>query len=166
MTRRHHLTSTPSLHFNPVWSSDGRQVFYQSNNSNIYARSSSEGTFEQPLLSERTMVYPSAVSPNGSVLLYTRATGPSVDLWYVPLGAERTPHLFVQTTFNERDGQFSPDGKRGILHRDIKPPVLSPCPWPASSSGVWWRCPAASSPRSRSRIWWDSAAAPFSRSPC
>ena len=57
------------------------------------------------------MIYPSAVSPDGSVLLYTRATGPSTDLWYVPLGADRTPHPFVQTTFHERDGQFSPDGK-------------------------------------------------------
>ena len=57
------------------------------------------------------MIYPSAVSPNGSVLLYTRATGPSVDLWYVGLGADRTPHPFVQTASDERDGQFSPDGK-------------------------------------------------------
>ena len=35
----------------------------------------------------------------------------STDLWYVPLGADRTPHPFVQTAFQERDGQFSPDGK-------------------------------------------------------
>ena len=104
-------SSALSLDFNPVWSSDGRQIFYQSNNSNIYSRSVTEGTPEQAVLSERTMIYPSAVSPNGSVLLYTRATGPSVDLWYVSLGADRTPHPFVQTAFQERDGQFSPDGK-------------------------------------------------------
>jgi eukaryotic-like serine/threonine-protein kinase len=105
------VTSALSLDFNPVWSSDGRQIFYQSSNSNIYSRSTNDGTPEQALLREPTMVYPSAVSPNGSVLLYTRATGPSVDLWYVSLGADRTPHPFVQTTFQERDGQFSPDGK-------------------------------------------------------
>ena len=57
------------------------------------------------------MIYPSDVSPDGSVLLFTRATGPSTDLWYVELGADRTPHPFVQTAFDERDGQFSPDGK-------------------------------------------------------
>jgi Tol biopolymer transport system component len=105
------VTSALSLDFNPVWSADGRQIFYQSSNSNIYSRSTNDGTPEQALLREPTMVYPSAVSPNGSVLLYTRATGPSVDLWYVSLGADRTPHPFVQTTFQERDGQFSPDGK-------------------------------------------------------
>ena len=105
------LTSALSLDFNPVWSPDGGQLFYQSNNASIYSRSVTEGTPEQALLNERTMIYPSDVSPNGSVLLYTRATGPSTDLWYVPLGAGRTPHPFVQTAFHERDGQFSPDGK-------------------------------------------------------
>ena len=105
------VTSALSLDFNPVWSSDGRQIFYQSNNANIYSRSTTDGTPEQALLKERTMVYPVAVSPNGSFLLYTRATGPSVDLWYVSLGADRTPHPFVQTPFQERNGQFSPDGK-------------------------------------------------------
>ena len=105
------VTSTLSLDFNPVWSWDGRQIFYQSNNSSIYSRSVTDGTPEQALLKDRTMVYPSDVSPNGSVLLYTRAEGPSTDLWYVPLGADRTPHPFVQTAFHERDGQFSPDGK-------------------------------------------------------
>ncbi len=105
------LTSALSFDFNPVWSPDGRQIFYQSNGSNIYSRSVTEGTPEQALLRERTMIYPSEVSPNGSVLLYTRATGLSTDLWYVRLGADRTSHPFVQTAFHERDGQFSPDGK-------------------------------------------------------
>jgi hypothetical protein len=80
-------------------------------NSSIYWRSVTDGTPEQLLLNERTMIYPSAVSPDGSVLLYTRATGPSVDLWYVSLGADSKPQPFVQTASQERDGQFSPDGK-------------------------------------------------------
>ena len=105
------VTSALALDFNPIWSPDGRQIFYQSNHSTIYSRSVTEGTPEQPLLREPTMIYPTDVSPDGSVLLYTRATGLSTDLWYVPLGAERTPHPFVQTAFHERDGQFSPDGK-------------------------------------------------------
>jgi Tol biopolymer transport system component len=105
------VTSALPLDLNPVWSSDGRQIFYQSQIANIYSKSVTEGTPEQVLLRETTMVYPSDVSPDGSVLLYTRATGGSTDLWYAPLGADRTPHPFVQTAFNERDGQFSPDGK-------------------------------------------------------
>ena len=34
----------------PVWSADGRQIFYQSSNSNIYSRSVTDGTPEQALL--------------------------------------------------------------------------------------------------------------------
>ena len=105
------FTSALSLDFNPVWSADGRQIFYQKSNSSIYSRSVTEGTPEEAVLEEPTMIYPSAVSPNGSGLLYTRATGPSTDLWYVPLTGDRKPHPFVKTAFHERDGQFSPDGK-------------------------------------------------------
>ncbi|HEY6614583.1 MAG TPA: protein kinase, partial [Vicinamibacterales bacterium] len=105
------VTSALSLDFNPVWSPDGRQIFYQSRNSSISSRSVTDGTPEQAVLSEPAMIYPSDLSPDGSVLLYTRATGALTDLWYVSLGADRTPHPFVQTPFHERDGQFSPDGK-------------------------------------------------------
>ena len=106
------FTSALALDFNPVWSPDGRRIFYESNNSNIYSRSVVDGTLEEALLRERTMVYPSDVSPDGRVLLYTRAEGMSTDLWYVSLiGDDRTPRPFVQTDFQDRDGQFSPNGK-------------------------------------------------------
>jgi hypothetical protein len=43
------FTSALPLDFNPVWSADGRQVFYQSNHSNIYSRSATDATPEQAL---------------------------------------------------------------------------------------------------------------------
>ena len=46
------FTSALSLDWNPVWSPNGRQIFYQSD-SNIHSRSVTEGTPEQALLSER-----------------------------------------------------------------------------------------------------------------
>jgi len=111
------LTSALPLDGNPVWSKDGRRVFYQSNPSNIYSRSVIDGTPEEVVLREPTMIYPSAVSPDGSVLLYTRATGMSTDLWYVSLGADRTPHPFVHTAFHERDGQFLLTGSGSRIKR-------------------------------------------------
>ena len=105
------VTSDLPLDFSPVWSPDGQQIFYQSSHSTIYSRSVTEGTPDQVVLKEGTMIYPSDVSPDGSTLLYTRATGQSADLWYVSLSGDATPHPFVQTPFHERDGQFSPDGK-------------------------------------------------------
>ena len=41
------LTSTLALDFNPIWSPNGRQMFYQSGNSSIYSRSVTDGTPEQ-----------------------------------------------------------------------------------------------------------------------
>ncbi len=110
------FTSSLALDFNPVWSSDGRRIFFQWRNANIYARSVSDGGPEEVLLKGTPeMTYPSDVSPDGRVLLYTRSntrsTGSSIDLWYLPLVGDATPHPFVQTTFDERDGQFSPNGK-------------------------------------------------------
>ena len=58
-----------------------------------------------------TMVYPSDVSPDGSVLLYTRATS-LVDRPLVCVARCR-PHAspIRSDGLPERDGQFSPDGK-------------------------------------------------------
>ena len=57
------------------------------------------------------MMYPTDISSDGRILLYTRASTSPTDLWYMSLAGDRTPHAFVQTPSEERDGQFSPDGK-------------------------------------------------------
>jgi hypothetical protein len=61
------------------------------------------------------MQYPSDVSTDGRLLLYTRSTtkpsGSSLDLWYLSLIGDPAPRPFLQTSFSEKDGQFSPDGK-------------------------------------------------------
>jgi Tol biopolymer transport system component len=105
------FTSTRALDFNPIWSFNGRQIFFQSNNSTITSRPVNDGAPEQMLLRRPEMMYPSDVSPDGHILLYTRGLTASTDLWYVPLAGDTTPHSFVETMFFERDGQFSPDGK-------------------------------------------------------
>jgi Tol biopolymer transport system component len=51
-------------------------------------------------------------SPDGRFLLFRspgKATG--FDLWALPMDGDRKPFPVVQTDFEERDGQFSPDGK-------------------------------------------------------
>ena len=110
------FTSSAALDFNPIWSSNGRQILFQSGNSNIYTQPINGGAPEQVQLKRAPeMSYPSDVSQDGHVLLYTRsttaATGSSVDLWYVSSVGDPAPHPFVATKFDERDGQFSPDGK-------------------------------------------------------
>jgi Tol biopolymer transport system component len=111
------FTSDPGNPSNPIWSSDGRQILFQSGRSgtlDIYSRSFSDSALEQVLVRSpreiQEMKYPSDVSADGRFLLYTRAIG-NYDLWYVALVGDRTPRPFLETTFDERDGQFSPDGK-------------------------------------------------------
>ena len=108
MTR---LTSNLGLDSNPIWSPIGRQVFYQAGSSVIYSRAANDTTSEQLVLRRSELIYPSDISANGQVLLINRSSGGPLDLWYLSLGEDRTPHPFVETPFSERDGQFSPDGK-------------------------------------------------------
>jgi serine/threonine protein kinase/Tol biopolymer transport system component len=105
------LTTSLALDFNPLWSRDGRQVFFQGGNSNIVARTVDDSAPEQLILRHRTMVYPSDISPDGRTLLVTTASGTSVDLAYLSLTGDRTLHSFINTPFHERDGQFSGDGR-------------------------------------------------------
>jgi hypothetical protein len=105
------ITTNLVLDFNPVWAADNRHIFFQSSASGIASRSAQDGAPEQVVFRRPEMLYPSDVSPDGHVLLYTRAqTGPT-DLWYISLVGDPAPQPFAATEFRERDGQFSPDGK-------------------------------------------------------
>jgi serine/threonine protein kinase len=108
------FTSDPALDFNPLWSSDGRRIFFQSTRGgapDIYSRSVNAGTPEEVLLKSSLPKSPSDVSADGRVLLYNVSTGTSTQIWSLTLDGGSAPRPFVQTTFDERDGQFSPDGK-------------------------------------------------------
>ena len=105
------FTTDLVLDFSPVWSPNGRQLFFESANSSIHSRSVNEGETEQVVLQRPEMMYPNDVSPDGTTLLYTRASTAPTDLWYMSLAGDRTPRPFAQTPSDERDGQFSADGK-------------------------------------------------------
>ena len=74
------------------------------------------------------LIFASDCSTDGQFLLYeTRSRTTKADLWAVPLSGERKPLPVVEGTTDDRDGQFSPDGK-WVAYTSIAPAV-SRCPF-------------------------------------
>jgi serine/threonine protein kinase/Tol biopolymer transport system component len=98
----------------PAWSSDGRQVVFTSSRKGVWDlfEKASNGADDQPLLVSAQDKAPLDWSPDGRVLLYaTQDPKTASDLWALPLTGERKPFPVVQTSFDDIEGQFSPDGR-------------------------------------------------------
>ena len=99
----------------PVWSPDGSRIAFtqiEAASTDLYMKEVSAGTSEEVILKTPQPESPTDWSPDGRTLLY-RVQYPKTgfDLFAVPMEGERNPFPVVQTEFDERDGQFSPDGR-------------------------------------------------------
>jgi Tol biopolymer transport system component len=99
----------------PLWSPDGSRIVFGSRRGemNLYWKllSAPPGS-EELLLSTSQLKFPMDWSTDGRYLLYD-SLDPTrgVDIWALPLDGNRKQFEVVQTDFNERNAQFSPDGK-------------------------------------------------------
>jgi Tol biopolymer transport system component len=108
------VTYDPASEPVAVWSPDGSRLVFNSNRSGVYDLylKSASDTKEELLLATPQNKAPTDWSHDGRFLLYRspgRTTG--FDLWALPFDGDRKPFPVVQTDFEERDGQFSPDGQ-------------------------------------------------------
>ena len=101
----------------PVWPPDGSRLVFTSNRKGIYdlyQKPFTGGAREDGdlLLATQQNKAPVDWSPDGRFVLY-RSPSPTTgfDLWALPMDGEQKPFPVVQTKFEEKDGQFSPDGK-------------------------------------------------------
>ena len=99
----------------PIWSPDGSRVVFDSNRKGhigLYQRAASGAGTEEVMLEDNLDKAYLSCSPDGRFILYTASGGPSGShLFILPLFGDRKPHPFLQTPFNETEGQFSADGR-------------------------------------------------------
>jgi eukaryotic-like serine/threonine-protein kinase len=106
------FTFDPASDFAAIWSPDGRRIAFGSNRSGVFdlyvKNATGEGT-EELLLSTAEHKLPTDWSADGKFVLF-RNPKTTFDVWAVSV-ADRKPFPIARTPFEERDGQFSPDGK-------------------------------------------------------
>jgi Tol biopolymer transport system component/DNA-binding winged helix-turn-helix (wHTH) protein len=102
---------------NPVWSFDHRRIAFSSNRVNTYDLyvQSVSSTKTDLLLQTSESKSASSWSPDGRHLLYrSTSQNMSYDIWALPFDANDkpgTPFPVVQTPAEEREAEFSPNGK-------------------------------------------------------
>jgi WD40 repeat protein len=108
------ITFDPASELQAIWSPDGSRLVLNSNRSGVYdlyLKSATDATPEELLLATLQNKAPNDWSPDGKFVLYrSPALTTGFDLWALPMAGDRKPFPVVQTNFEERDGQFSPDG--------------------------------------------------------
>ena len=106
----------------PTWSLDGKHIAFTSSRGgdfDVFRKTVSGVGEAEPLAANLGLELPRGWSPDGSSLLYVSIgtnTNTGDDLWVLPMTAaddetKPAPTPYLRTEFNERDGQFSPDGR-------------------------------------------------------
>jgi Tol biopolymer transport system component len=109
------FTSDSGLESHPLWSPDSSRMVFQrftNNRGDIYVKPVDGGT-EQLVLSNGLGNIPTDWSTDGTYILYKQGTvlGASWDILAMRIDGDRKPIPVAQTPADEREGQFSPDGK-------------------------------------------------------
>jgi Tol biopolymer transport system component len=140
-TRMIHLTFDPTRETSPVWSPDGNRIAFSKGSQgplSIYLKASSGAGQEELLLARPNNGLPMSWSPDGRFLLYNERTPEGgLDVWILPTDGKQKPYPFLESRFDERNAQFSPDGRWVAYQSDESgPPEIYVRPFPARS-GQW-----------------------------
>ena len=104
---------------NAVWTPDGKRIIFglgQSGTRSLFWKSADGTGTAERLTKALTAQFPQSVSPDGRFVVFrqeTSAAGGPTDLMLLPLAGNRqaTPLVQSQSSFQQRDGEISPDGR-------------------------------------------------------
>jgi eukaryotic-like serine/threonine-protein kinase len=109
------FTFDPSVNSDAVWSPDGREIIFWSNrggSNGLYRKLATGAGQDEKLIAASYVYYPRDWSADGKFILFEGFDAKTGwDLWLLPLFGDRKPIPFLQTEFDELEGQFSPTGR-------------------------------------------------------
>ena len=109
------LTFGPASQRYPVWTPDGKTIYFGSNrlgSMHVYAKAADGTGPEQTVVEEDAFDWPEDVSPDQKYLVYFRVGNPGTAMWALPLfGNDRKPFAIVSSAFNTLAASVAPDGK-------------------------------------------------------
>ena len=98
----------------PIWSPDGNRVVFAARRKGVHDLYEKQigASMDAPHWESQVIKWPMAWSPDGQFLLY-REQNPKTnfDLWALAVMGDRKPTPIATTGFEEREAQFSPDGR-------------------------------------------------------
>ncbi len=109
---RTRFTFGPEAAAIPVWSRDGRIVYYADGSGTVYAKSADGASASTKVfhLSD-TWIVPIAVSPDGrELILSTQMRATATDIWIMTIGESAEPRKLFASQASEDDARISPDG--------------------------------------------------------
>jgi serine/threonine protein kinase len=141
------FTFEQSSDFAPIWSPDGNRIVFASLRDgppSLFQKVSNSAGNDEPLLKSLIPNLPYDWSRDGHFIIYgVIDPKTSWDLWVLPLDGDRTPIPFLQTNFDERQAQFSPNGKwvaytsneSGRVEVHVRPFPAAAGNWQVSTDG-------------------------------
>jgi Tol biopolymer transport system component len=110
------VTFDPQFEFAPVWSPDGRVIYYNGNKTGGYLiyRLSAEGAGQAAAISKPRGLSQQSddITPDGRTIVFeAEESNTGKDLWILDTAGDKAPVAYLVTPFNEEQARLSPDGR-------------------------------------------------------